>query len=108
MTRLYVFQKQAEADLREITRYTLKKWGAEQARAYTSKLGQCIEALVKGTAPFKDLSELYPGLRMFLCQHHFIFCLPRTGAPALVVAILHERMEIMERLKLRLTFGLLP
>jgi toxin ParE1/3/4 len=36
------------------------------------------------------------------CEHHYIFCLPQHDAPALVVAILHERMDIMARLKHRL------
>ncbi|WP_232316649.1 hypothetical protein [Candidatus Burkholderia verschuerenii] len=35
-------------------------------------------------------------------EHHCIFCLPREDAPALVVAIVHERMDLMARLADRL------
>ncbi|WP_246047892.1 type II toxin-antitoxin system RelE/ParE family toxin [Hankyongella ginsenosidimutans] len=48
------------------------------------------------------MGELYPGLRMVRCQHHYIFCLPRTGQPPLIVAILHKRMDMMARLGSRL------
>ncbi|ECP5445232.1 type II toxin-antitoxin system RelE/ParE family toxin, partial [Salmonella enterica] len=41
-------------------------------------------------------------LRMIHCEHHYVFCLPRGSAPALVVAIFHERMDLMARLSERL------
>ncbi|EQB99260.1 plasmid stabilization protein [Photorhabdus temperata subsp. temperata M1021] len=46
----------------------------------------------------KDMSALFPGLRMGRYEHHYVFCLPREGAPALIVAIFHERMDLMTRL----------
>jgi plasmid stabilization system protein ParE len=58
--------------------------------------------LAEGKGPFKDMSALYPALRMARCQHHYVFCLPRENAPALIVAILHERMDLMKRLVDRL------
>ena len=36
------------------------------------------------------------------CEHHYVFCLPRETAPALIVAIFHERMDLMARLADRL------
>lgn len=33
---------------------------------------------------------------------HFVFCVLRPGKPALVLAILHPRMDLMARLKRRL------
>lgn len=35
-------------------------------------------------------------------EHHYVFCLPRGSALALVVAIFHERMDLMARLSERL------
>lgn len=35
-------------------------------------------------------------------EHHFAFCLARKDAPALIIAILHERMDVMQRLTKRL------
>lgn len=92
----------AEADLRGIVRYTRKAWGEAQARRYAAQLEHGIEAVVRGQGAFRDMSALYPGLRMARCEHHFIFVLPRDGAPALVVAIFHERMDLMVRMQERL------
>ena len=49
------------------------------------------------------MSALYPALRMARCEHHYVFCLLREHAPALVVAIFHERMDLMTQLAARLT-----
>ncbi|HKT16373.1 MAG TPA: type II toxin-antitoxin system RelE/ParE family toxin [Allosphingosinicella sp.] len=102
MTASFVLTRAAEADLRKIIRYTHKQWGSAQTRSYIAKLEHDIERLAAGEGMFKDMSELYPALRMIRCEHHYIFCLPRDGAPALIVAIFHERMDLMTRLAGRL------
>ena len=102
MSSDYVLSSAAEADLRDIVRYTLKEWGDIQARRYLAKLKDGIEGVAAGRGHFKIMSALFPDLRMALCEHHYIFCLPRDDAPALVVAILHERMDLMMRLAKRL------
>jgi plasmid stabilization system protein ParE len=71
-------------------------------RRYVSTLERGIASLAEGKGPFKDMSALYPTLRMARCEHHSIFCLPREDGPALIVAILHERMDLMKRLAGRL------
>jgi len=48
------------------------------------------------------MSNLYPKLLMAHCEHHDAFALPREGAPALIVAILHECVDLMTRLAERL------
>lgn len=61
-----------------------------------------MQALANDEKPYKDMGGLYPGLRMARRERHYVFCLPRLGEPALVVAILHERMDMMVRLENRL------
>lgn len=102
MTVGYVLSATAEADLRDVIRYTRKQWGDAQTRSYVAKLQAGMESVAAGNSFFKDMSALYPGLRMVRCEHHYIFCLPRDDAPALVVAIFHERMDLMVRLAARL------
>jgi plasmid stabilization system protein ParE len=102
LTSTYVLSSSAEADLREIVRYTQKQWGISQTRIYLAKLRTGIEMLAIGQGAFKDMSELYPLLRIARCEHHYIFCLPRDGAPSIIVAIFHERMDLMARLQSRL------
>lgn len=100
MTEPYVLTAAAEADLRSIIRYTRQQWGDAQTRRYIADLTLGIERIAGGDG--KDMSDLYPGLRMSRCRHHYLFCLPRADAPALIVAILHERMDLIARLAGRL------
>ena len=98
----YILTAEAESDLRSVIRYTRTQWSVAQVRHYVSALERGMEDIAAGKVPFKDLSALYPALRMARCQHHYIFCLPREHAPALIVAILHERMDLLRRLADRL------
>ncbi|KPX79155.1 type II toxin-antitoxin system RelE/ParE family toxin [Pseudomonas meliae] len=98
----YVLATAAESDLSSIVRYTRKQWGDAQVRRYIATLEQGIASLAAGRGVFKDMSALFPALRMGRYEHHYVFCLPREGAPALIVAIFHERMDLMKRLANRL------
>ena len=102
MTQPYVYSRQAEAELREIVRYTAKQWGATQARSYARQIDAAAAALATGQGVFKDWGELLPGLRVKAAGSHYVFCVHRPGQPALILAILHQRMNLMARLKERL------
>ena len=93
----YVLTEAAEDDMRGIIRYTLREWGDVQVHRYLNKLEQGMACLAACQQPFTDMSALYPALRMAHCEHHYIFCPPRANAPALIVAIFHERMNLMVR-----------
>lgn len=99
----YILTAAAEVDVRGIIRYTSKQWGEAQVRRYMTSLENGIALIALGQGVFKDMSVLYPALRMAHCGHHYIFCLPRGDAPSLIVAVLHERMDLMMRLKERLS-----
>lgn len=103
MTAPYVLTAAAEEDLRLIVRYTRKQWGDAQVRSYVAKLERGILHVATGKGASKDMGDLHPALRMARCEHHYIFCLPRVNEPALIVAIFHERMDLMVRLDSRLT-----
>jgi len=98
----YVLTTEAAADLRAIIRHTHQQWGAAQVRRYIAKLEAGIVKALSAQGAFKDLDTLYPKLRVAHCAHHYVFYLPREGAPALIVAIFHERMDLMARLADRL------
>lgn len=102
MSDAYVLTKSAAADLREIIRYTKKQWGDAHVLSYVGRLQRGIEQLAANRGAGKDLSAIFPALRSLHCEHHYIFCLPRDNAPALVIAILHERMDLIARVASRL------
>ena len=84
-------------------RYTRQQWGDAQVRRYIALLERGIARLAAGEGSYKSLDEIYPSLRAARCEHHYVFCLPRENAPALIVAIFQERMDLMTRLVNRLT-----
>jgi len=98
----YVLSDAAEADLRATIRYTRKQWGATQARRYVAKLKAGMANAAAGKGAFREMNALYPALRIVHCEHHYIFCLSRGDAPALIIAIFHERMDLMARIADRL------
>jgi toxin ParE1/3/4 len=92
----------AEADLVSIIEYTAAEWGEAQSRKYAGQLQQCIAKLASGEAQVRTLDDIRQGLLSCRCQHHFIFALPVLGGPMRVIAILHERMDLVSRLARRL------
>ena len=103
MPRNYVLTKGAVGDLKEIVRYTNEQWGEGQCRLYICQLEEAASALAKGEGIFKDMSALHPHMRMIKSGAHYIFCLNRPDTIPAVLAIFHERRDIMARLKNRLT-----
>lgn len=69
----YILTTDVEADLRGIIRYTRKQWGTAQVRRYIARLEHGIADLAAGRGSFRDMSELFPELRMIHCEHHYVF-----------------------------------
>ena len=103
--RSYVLTKGAAADLRGISRYTAETWGEVQRRAYVQQLQEAVSDVAEGRGVFSDWGAVLPGLRVKAVGSHYIFCLSRPDRPALILAILHERMDLIARLKRRLDDG---
>lgn len=90
----------AETDLRDIWRYTYKTWGFDQAEKYFDQIEACCEAVGDTRARSKSLEGLQEGVHIHRCEHHFIVWM--AGTRPAIIAILHERMDFMRRLKGRL------
>lgn len=99
----YEISESAEEDWRSIVNYTFNQFGEVQTRKYMSELKQCTKKLALSEGHYKQLEDLYPSMRLKHCQHHYIFGVMRGTRPMLVVAIFHERMDLMEQLKNRLS-----
>jgi plasmid stabilization system protein ParE len=97
-----VLAKGAAADLQEITRYTSEQWGEVKSLTYIRQREKPAVAVAKGEGAFTHLASVHPQLRMARSGRHYIFCLPRSNALPVLLAILHERMGIMARLRSRL------
>ncbi len=98
--RAYDLTLAAEEDLRGIWRYTYETWGADQADRYFGQIEECCDAVGEGRARSRSFETLPQGVRIHRCEHHYIVWL--AADRPVVIAILHERMDFVRRLKDRL------
>ena len=97
----YRLTRAAEDDLRDIWQYTHDTWALDQADRYFDRIEACCEAVGTGIARSKHFDELPDGVRIHRCEHHYIVWL--ADGPPIILAVLHERMDILRRLQDRLS-----
>ena len=93
----------AEADIQAIARYTLEQWGTVQAERYAALLSERFDAIAQGIIVPKVFLRSRPDLLYTHCGHHYIFYWrPKDSKKPVILAVLHERMDLMQKLKHRL------
>lgn len=102
MTLPYILTLSAAADLRSIVNYTNDIWGRQKCRDYIAQIEAATLDIALGKGRYSQRDDLLPGLRVRRTGRHYIFCLSQPDQPALILAILHERMDIIARLQERL------
>jgi len=100
-TREYELTEAADGDLLAIARYTIKKWGIEQAHRYEIALEKCFVAIGKGNIRPRLFLKKRPELVYTHCEHHYVFYVQRENGIPLIIAVLHENMNLVTRLKKR-------
>jgi toxin ParE1/3/4 len=96
----YRFTEKAAEDLVGIWVYTDEKWGEEQADRYQDEIFVCCERVANGAVGTRPVPGM-TGISSFRCRNHFLFFV-RDGETAIFIAVFHERMDIMVRLRNRL------
>jgi plasmid stabilization system protein ParE len=98
---LYELTALAQEDLKEIARYTLTQWSEKQSLHYAELLEKRFCEIAARTAYSRPLSIRYPQVLVSRCENHYIFYIHQERKPPRIIAILHERMNILKRLKNR-------
>jgi len=98
----YQLTLHAEEDIKGIARYTLKQWGKDQSMRYAGMLERCFREIATGAVYSRSFSESYPQVKVCHCEHHYIFYIHPDKKPPIIIAVLHERMDMLVRLKKRL------
>jgi toxin ParE1/3/4 len=89
----YRLSKRADADVLEITSYTIKHFGNDQAQRYHNGLKHAFQLLAHNPARGRPADEVAPGLRRSSYQSHVVFF--RTEPQGIVIVrVLHQRMDI--------------
>ena len=97
-TRTYVISKKAVSDLEEIWLYTVEKWSVEQADRYYNLIFDEIDYICKNSDASKSMEHIRKGYRASKVKFHLIFYKVSNDIVE-IVRILHERMDIENRLK---------
>ena len=85
---------QAIEDLREIGRYTQKRWGQDHRRHYLALLDRCFHTLAENPNQGQRCDEIRSGYRKFPSGQHIVFyCEQNTGGIE-IIRVLHERMNL--------------
>lgn len=98
----YDLTPSAEDDIKDIARYTLKQWGKKQSLQYASLLQTRFLEIADRSCFSRSFSERYPQIQVTRCEHHYIFYIHPEGNRPCIIAVLHERMEKLAKLKNRL------
>jgi len=94
----YKLTNKAVEDLNGIWRYTADKWTEGQADRYYSMLLDCCQDIANNPG----LGKKYDGIRRALfglkANRHIIFYRKINNKPVEITRILHERMDLKNRL----------
>jgi len=98
MTKKYVVSVKAVDDLENIWFYTFQKWSTEQADRYYRLIIDEIEYIANNFDSGKPMEHIKSGYRMTKVKSHLIFYRKVQADVVEVVRILHQRMDLENRL----------
>lgn len=94
----YIISEKAISDLKGIWSYTVKKWSVEQADKYYNIILDNIEYVVDNYHMTIDFGSIKEGYKYSKVKSHLIFFKKTEGDLIEVIRILHERMDLPNRL----------
>ena len=94
----YRLSRAALQDLKSIWIYTNHKWSRSQADRYYRLIIEEIEYLSLNEDAGKSMEHVKPGYKMSKVKSHIIFYRTCENKVVEIIRILHQRMNIEERL----------
>lgn len=83
----------AKADLKDIGRYTQKKWGIKQRNIYLTVLDNAFHFLAENPNKGRNCDEIRPAYKKYIVWKHIIFYRETDGVHIEIVRILHGSMD---------------
>jgi len=93
-----ILRQKAIDDLNAIWHYTYEKWSEKQADFYYNNLKVAIQEIAKNSDTGKRYFEIIKGLYGLKSGKHIIFYQILSETEIEVIRILHERMDLENRL----------
>ncbi len=101
MDQGYKLSKDAEKDLYEVVRYTLEKWGREALQNYREGLEETFNVIARNQVVARQFSKRFPKLRVTKYRYHYIFYISEGFDTPIIIGVIHEKRDIVNRLKER-------
>ena len=95
----YVISEKALEDLNNIWIYTAENSSIEQANRYYNLIVDEIEYAVENFETMKDFGSIRKDYRYSKVKSYLVFCKRVENSEMEVVRILHEKMDIKNRIK---------
>jgi len=94
----YIISEKALEDINNIWIYTAENWSVEQADRYYNLILDEIEYIVRNFEMARDFNKIRKFYRYSKVKSHLIFFKKDKTNEIEVVRVLHERMDIENRL----------
>lgn len=94
----YIISEKALRDINNIWVHTAENWSTEQANRYYNLILDEIEFLADNFITAKDFGHIRKGYRYSKVKSHLVFLKKTKNNEIEVVRVLHERMDIKNRL----------
>lgn len=89
--------ERALADLREIERYSVEKWGRTTANQYLDDIAAAFDRLIENPKILSLEPDFAPGLYFYRVRKHVLVC-DYHERKVVVLTILHTSMDLPARL----------
>lgn len=93
------YSRRAKADLEDITDYTARTWGAEQAKTYIRAIRVKIQEIAKGDVVTQRLDGANGRIFKARVNRHLIIY-EETAEVVSILRILHESMDVPRHISL--------
>ncbi|SHG04425.1 toxin ParE1/3/4 [Flavobacterium segetis] len=94
----YIISEKALEDLNNIWNYTAENWSLEQANRYYNLIVDEIEYVSENFEATKDFGYIRKNYKFSKVKSHLVFYKKTKNTEIEVVRILHERMDIKNRI----------
>ena len=90
----FALTQKAKADLREIAKFTMKRWGREQRNPYLKQFDDTFYLLAERPETGKSCNEIREGYLKFPQGSHVIFFRQSSKKQIEIIRILHKNMDV--------------
>lgn len=94
----FTLTKRAKVDLRDIAKFTEKRWGRAQRNMYIKQFDDTFHMLADSPTVGQDCNYIKQNYQKFPQGSHIIFYQPISHQNIQIIRILHKHMDVNTRL----------